>query len=296
MKLHRRLLRRLLPPRTLDRINHLWHLDERLIELEARRAQLAEVVLRDRYTELFATAPGPEFGIFSQNGEDGILLWLLEETGAPLKTFVEIGIQDARECNTALLGCVLGWDGLMVDADPRSVAGARAQVGRTLRCRPNRVEVRQALVTRDNVNALIGEGELGVLSIDVDGMDYWLWKAADRVQPRIVIVEYNASLGPEASITVPYQPDFFYLKAHASGYYHGASLAALEKLGREKGYTLVAVCSAGVNAFFLQDSIRPATLPARNARELFRPHLVRQRLHSQEEQWALIRPLPYERV
>ena len=162
--------------------------------------------------------------------------------------------------------------------------------------RPNRLEIRQAFVTGENVNALIGGGALGVLSIDVDGMDYWLWKAVEDAAPRVVVVEYNASMGPEESITVPYRAGFSAAEAHPSGYYHGASLAALEKLGREKGYALVAVDAAGVNAFFVLEAIRPETLRARSAAELFCQHLMRARRHSREEQWALIRHLPYERV
>ena len=296
MKLHRRWLRRFLPPALLNRINSLSHIEDRLFDLEARRAQLAGMVLRERYANLFAASAHTEFQVFSQNGEDAVLLWILQETGAPVKTFVEIGIENARECNTALLAFVLGWDGLMLEADPLGVEAARRFSRRMLMGRPNRLEIRQAFVTRENVNALIGGGALGVLSIDVDGMDYWLWKAVEDAAPRVVVVEYNASMGPEESITVPYRAGFSAAEAHPSGYYHGASLAALEKLGREKGYALVAVDAAGVNAFFVLEAIRPETLRARSAAELFCPHLMRARLHSREEQWALIRHLPYERV
>ena len=296
MKLYRRWLRRFTPPALLNRINSLSHIEDRLFDLEARRAQLAGIVLRERYADLFATGSGSEFQVFSQNGEDGILLWILQETGAPVKTFVEIGIENARECNTALLAFVLGWDGRMLEADPLGAEAAQRLSRRMLMGRPNRVEIRQAFVTRENVNALIGGGDLGVLSIDVDGMDYWIWKAVESAAPRVVVVEYNASMGPEESITVPYRADFSAAEAHPSGYYHGASLAALERLGREKGYALVAVDRAGVNAFFVLEAIRPETLHARSAAELFCPHLMRARLHSQAEQWALIRHLPYERV
>ncbi len=296
MKLYRRWLRRFTPPTLLNRINSLSHIEDRLFDLEARRAQLAGIVLRERYASLFATGSGSEFQVFSQNGEDGILLWILQETGAPVKTFVEIGIENARECNTALLAFVLGWDGRMLEADPLGVQAAQRFSSRMLMGRPNRVEIRQAFVTGENVNALVGGGDLGVLSIDVDGMDYWIWRAVESAAPRVVVVEYNASMGPEESITVPYRADFPAAGAHPSGYYHGASLAALEKLGREKGYALVAVDRAGVNAFFVLEAIRPETLRARGAAELFCPHLMRARLHSHEEQWALIRHLPYERV
>lgn len=104
--------------------------------LEARRAQLAGMVLRERRASLFAAGTGSQFQVFSQNGEDAVLLWILQETGPPMKTFVEIGIQNARECNTALLAFVLGWDGVMLEADPLGVAGAPAFDARTMGAHP----------------------------------------------------------------------------------------------------------------------------------------------------------------
>jgi hypothetical protein len=295
MKWHRKLLRRYLSPRLLNRINHLSHIEERLYHLEARHAQLAAVVLRERYGNLFACEAGVERQIFSQNGEDGIVLWLLDQVGAPDKTFVEIGIENGRECNSALLGFVLGWDGLMVDGDHLNAAAARTLVREMLAGKLNRVEVKCEFVTAETVDGLVGAGALGVLSIDVDGVDYWLWKAVCRARPRVVVIEYNASLGAE-SITVPYEPGFSAAEKHPSRYYHGASLAALEKLGAQKGYALVAVDAAGVNAFFVDEAVRPPGLRARPAAELWQPHRERTRLHSPAQQWELIRHLPYEPV
>ena len=79
------------------------------------------------------------------------------------------------------------------------MAAARKLTARMLHGRPNYVEIQQALVTRENINALIKAEDLDVLSIDVDGMDFWLWKAFDRTQPRLVVMEYNASFGGEES-------------------------------------------------------------------------------------------------
>ena len=300
--LYRSLLRRMVRPRTLSRINHLSHVDDRLNEVEAARARLAEIVLRERNPSLFASdlPDAREFSIFSQNGEDGILLWLLEQSGAPEKTFVEIGVENARECNTALLGFVLGWNGLMVDADPLGADAARRFAANMLRRKPNRVEIRQEFVTAENINRVITEagfqGQLGVLSIDVDGVDYWLWKALTEVSPRVVVIEYNASFGAEASITVPYKPDFDCRREHPSGYYHGASLAALEKLGRELGYVLVAVDFRGVNAFFLRKDNCPPALDGKTAAELFRPHFERSKTVPPQDQWAAIQDLPFVSV
>jgi hypothetical protein len=146
------------------------------------------------------------------------------------------------------------------------------------------------------VNDIVGDSPLGVLSIDVDGMDYWLWKAVEATAAEVVIIEYNASMGPERPGMVPYDKSFSAMKAHASGYYHGASLAALERLGRSKGYSLVAVDSAGVNAFFVHDAVRPQPLCRREAAEIFRPHRMRLRNHSERQQWDIISQLPYETV
>lgn len=296
MKWRRKWLRKLLPPSLLNRVNAFSHLEDRLYELEYRCARVAAAALRAQYGGLFADPTAEEFGVFSEYGEDGILLRLLKQTGAPAKRFAEIGVETARECNTAILGFVLGWDGVMLEADPLRAAAAEKLVRRMLKGRGNRIQVRRVLVTPDNIDALLGDSELGVLSIDVDGMDYWLWKAVHSTRPRLVVIEYNASFGPEAALTIPYQAHFSAASAHPSGYYHGASLAALEKLGREKGYDLVAVCSAGVNAFFVRQDIRPEDLPVARAPEIYRPHAARCRKHSPQEQWELIRHLPYEQV
>jgi hypothetical protein len=295
---YRRLLRRTISPRLLTRIRHLSHIDDRLRDIEAARAGLAEIWLRQQHPALFSeTSPGlPEFSLYSQNGEDGLLLSLIEQTGAASKTFVEIGVEDARECNTAILAFLLGWDGLMLEGNPMAVDAGLRLAARMLARKRNRLEIRQAFVTAENVNGIIEEagfsGELGVLSIDVDGVDYWLWKAIRVVSPRLVAIEYNASFGATRAVTVPYQPDFRCLREHPGKLYHGASLAALERLGRQLGYVLVAVESAGVNAFFVRQDLCPAALAGRSAVDLYRPHFERSKTLSPERQWAAVQHLP----
>jgi hypothetical protein len=295
---YRSLLRRLLSPQLLARIRNLSHIDDRLRDVEAARAGLAEVMLRQQHPALFAgTLPGmPEFSIYSQNGEDGLLLSLIEQTGAASKTFVEIGVEDARECNTAILAFLLGWDGLMLEANPMAVDAGRRLAARLLARKRNRLQIRQAFVTAENVNGFIEEagfsGELGVLSIDVDGVDYWLWKAIRVIKPRLVVIEYNASFGATRAVTVPYKPDFHCPREYPGNLYHGASLAALELLGRQLGYVLVAVESAGVNAFFVRRDLCPPSLVGRSSADLYRPHLERSKTLSPEDQWAAVEHLP----
>jgi hypothetical protein len=124
-----------------------------------------------------------------------------------------------------------------------------------------------AFITKDNINDLFVQnnfkGRVGILSIDIDGNDYWIWKAIDSVIADIVIVEYNSVFGPERTITIPYQPDFVRSKAHHSFLYAGTSLAALCQLAKEKGYSFVGSNSAGNNAYFVHNdklaSLTPIT-------------------------------------
>ena len=133
---------------------------------------------------------------------------------------------------------------------------------------PARVESRQSFVTLENI-AILGTHfpEIGVLSVDVDGNDYWFLKALLPARPAVIVVEYNASLGLHP-IAVPYDPSFNRNVKHESGWYHGASLVALTSLCKLNGYKLIAVSEAGGNAFFLpQRSDMPEMDPAQAYRE-----------------------------
>ncbi|MBX9599864.1 MAG: hypothetical protein K2X35_02630 [Bryobacteraceae bacterium] len=289
----RRLLRRWVNPATLNRVNAISHIEERLYEADRRHARLAEWLLRGRYPGLFEFQDAG--GIFSQNDEDGLLLELISEAGDIPRRFAEIGVENARECNTAVLAFVLGWSGIMVEADPRSHHAATRFASRMLQRKENQVEVVRAFATPGNINQLIGTGPLGVLSIDVDGVDYWLWEAV-KATPAIVVIEYNASFGCEEAITVPDRADFDCRAAHPSGFYHGASLPALEKLGIRKGYALTGVDARGVNAFFLRKDCVTAETPARAAREVFRTHFERSRICPPQAQWDAVRHMALIRV
>jgi hypothetical protein len=159
----------------------------------------------------------------------------------------------------------------------------------------------QTFITRDNLQELIsGNGvprEIDFLSLDVDGNDYWFWETLACISPRVACIEYNAGIGPDLSWTVPYDDEFERYSKHASGFFHGASLAALESLGRRKGYYLIGCDSTGTNAFFLRDDIEIDGVPALRAREAFRPHANwLGRGISEAEQIDIMRSMPYEEV
>jgi hypothetical protein len=116
---------------------------------------------------------------------------------------------------------------------------------------------RSAFITRENINDLIEAagfgGEIGLLSIDLDGNDYWVWEAIHTVRPIICICEYNAVLGDSHPICTPYAPHFSRTKAHLSNLYFGSSIAALRSLAAKKGYEFVGTNSAGNDAFFVRE-------------------------------------------
>lgn len=217
-----------------------------------------------------------EMKAYSQNGEDGILLYIFSRIGTTNRQFIEFGIGDGSECNAANLVINFGWQGLMLDNSAGNVQKARAFYQE----RAGQVKIVEASVTKENINRLFKQqavqGELDLLSIDIDGNDYWVWQAIDVVQPRVVVMEYNATFGAERAISTTYDPTFNYLEKHPGfGFYHGASLAALTKLAQEKGYMLVGCDSQGVNAFFIREDAAADKFEAVPVAQAYYPQIRR---------------------
>jgi hypothetical protein len=207
-----------------------------------------------------------EFRVFSQFGDDGILQYLIHQTEPPVKEFIEFGVQGYSEANTRFLLLNNNWRGLIVDADPANIEIVRKDPAFWR----HDLHALAAFVTRDNVNTLFEqagfEGEIGLLSVDIDGNDYWVWGAIDVVQPVIVTMEYNSVFGAESAITIPYDPAFSRTRAHFSNLYWGASLPALCRLGEMKGYSFVGCNSNGNNAHFVRRD-RVGKIPIRGVKE-----------------------------
>ncbi len=205
-----------------------------------------------------------EFRTFSQNGEDGVLLYIFSLIGTTNRKVVEICAGNGVECNAANLVITHGWRGLLVDGEERNVQFARVVYGALQDTFIRPPTIVQSWVTAENVNDLISghsfAGEIDLLSIDIDGIDYWLWKAITVVQPRVVVIEYNGIHGPDLAVTVPYDPHFV-LDTSQTPYYCGASLAALVKLGRSLGYRFVGTPRSQVNAVFVRADLGADLLP-----------------------------------
>jgi len=194
------------------------------------------------------------FKVFSQFDEDGIIQYLINKLPIRNKTFIEFGVENFEESNSRFLMLNDNWQGMVLDAsasDIRYIQQDRVfwQYDLQAVC---------TWITRENINALLqssGFGEdVGLLSIDIDGNDYWIWEAIESIRPRIVIVEYNSLFGLRP-IGVPYKEDFARTAAHYSNLYYGSSLGALHYLAEKKCYLLLGSNTWGHNAFFVRADI-----------------------------------------
>jgi hypothetical protein len=229
---------------------------ERVIRDLKQNVDLVPSLVRKLYLEGVQLDPpydlqAERFSFSSQNDEDGLVLAIFKRIGATNRKFVELGC-GMNGGNSGFLASELGWHGLMVDARDDAIRKI------VVRFTGHLVTARHQRLTREDVNAFITEsgfgGELDLLSIDIDGVDYWVWEALTACSPRLVALEYNWLFGAERAVTVPYSAEFD-VNAVGNRSYHGASLAALVHLGRRKGYRLIA--SERVNAFFLRNDVAP---------------------------------------
>jgi hypothetical protein len=196
------------------------------------------------------------------------------------KTFIEFGFHPV-EFNCAALARLPDWRGLLIDGNEHQVDDARALL-------PANVEVIRRFLTLENIGFIKSHFQgLGVLSIDVDGNDYWFLQELITARPDVISVEYNSTLGLDP-ITVPYDPEFDRHAKHPRGWYHGASLSALAKLCARFDYGLAAVSDDGCNAFFTRDG-------KLDPQDAWKPNMFRQQFSGvpQPRQWKEVSDLPF---
>lgn len=190
-----------------------------------------------------------EFSVFSQWGEDGILAWLTHVAEVDDKTFIEFGVEDFRESNCRYLMMSKHWSGLIIDGSEGNIASVKSD---DIAYKFD-LEAKCSFITKENINGLLApfatDKHVGILSIDIDGVDYWVAEAID-ISADIIVVEYNEFLGPQP-VSVPYDPAFVRLQQHPSGMYWGASLAAFRHLFESRSYVFVGTNLVGTNAFFI---------------------------------------------
>lgn len=245
-----------------------------------------------------------QFGykVYSQNDEDGIIQEIFKRIGTTNKYFIEFGVQDGLESNGHYL-LLQGWSGLWLEGDARYVE----QINNIFHpvIESGQLKCKCAFITRDNINDLIREqgirGEIDLLSIDIDGNDYYVWDAIAAVKPRVVVIEYNGKFPPDCNWKMAYNESHVWDGSD----WHGASLKALELLGEKLGYQLVGTNIQGANAFFVRRDLAddkfytPAT-----AEELYNPlrldirhcngHSARYCLKDQKEGYGVLNYCPDE--
>lgn len=202
------------------------------------------------------------FRVFSQYEEDGKLLYILAQIGMKNKTFIEIGSDDGINSNCANLALNFGYFGLFLDGNQRSITRGEKFYGKYPHPWMYAPKFTCAKVTAENINSLVADaglsGEIDLLSIDIDGNDYWVWKALKQVKPNIVIIETHVEFGMR-DIVVPYDPNYVFPGKHPV--YHGASPIAMVKLAKSKGYRLVGANDLGFNFIFVKEGLAEDALP-----------------------------------
>ena len=209
------------------------------------------------------------FKVFSQNDEDGIIEEIFNRIGTTNKKFVEFGVENGLECNSHFL-LHKGWSGLWIE-------GSEVSYKKILKnFRPvileKKLSIKNAFVSIDNINNLIYDagiqGEIDLLSIDIDGNDYYIFDIINVIKPRVISIEYNGKFAPSSDWVMPYNKEHLWDESHN----HGASLLALEKLGNKKGYQLVGTNTNGVNAFFVKKELCKNLFPSPSTAEnLYNP-------------------------
>ncbi|GGI54435.1 hypothetical protein [Oxalicibacterium solurbis] len=276
-------------------------IEERLEKIQRTLGRIEERQLANSPHNKFSDY---EYQVSSQWGEDGLIQYLIRNVKVGSPIFIEFGVENYTESNTRFLLTNNNWSGLVIDGSPENIQYIKDD---PIYWRHN-LKAECAFIDKDNINELFAKngiaGEIGLLSVDIDGNDYWVWEAIDSVNPAIVITEYNARFGAQQALTVPYDPNFVRSKAHYSMIYYGASLAALCQLGQRKGYAFVGCNTAGNNAFFVRRDLMGAALKELTPEEGFVANKFRESRDANgeltfltvEQEQALLQTLPLVKV
>jgi len=200
-----------------------------------------------------AALPGASLNIFTSDDEDGILLYLFSRIGHGERTFVDIGSNDCINSNCANLAFHHNWGGIFIDGNTRALSRGSHIYKRHFKKETGRFSFIHSVVTPSNINAILKNALAGrgidLLSIDLDGNDYFLWKSITVVKPRLVLIEVQVEKGD--SEFIPSYNNAF--EPYEGNQPKGASPLSMLKLARTKGYRLVAANKGCYNLFFTRE-------------------------------------------
>lgn len=238
------------------KIKKLIHFPSRVLyQLNLIQEALGRIERRQVLNSPIKSPKKAEFRVFSQWGEDGIIQFLTNNIEISNRFFVEFGVEDYLQSNTRFLLINNNWSGIVIDGGEENIEFIKKDAIYWA----HNIKAECAFITKDNINDILlksgVKNDIGILSVDIDGNDYWVWDAINCISPRIVICEYNSIFGYVAEVTTEYKADFARNKKHYSNIVYGASIAALNKLAIKKGYSLIAGNSAGNNVFFVRNDL-----------------------------------------
>lgn len=241
-----------------DVLPRLLQFDRRLDEVKINQGRL---LAAQQQPQAGAPLWAHEFKVFSQWGEDGILQYLTRHLAIRDTTFIEFGVEDFSESNCRFLMMKDYWRGYVIDGSEDNVRRLRSSYYYW----QYQLQAKASFITRENIGGLLDESgfdkDLGILSVDIDGVDWHVLEALGAWRPAILIVEYKDAFGFERPVTVPYDPSFVRARKHPSNLYWGASLPAFDFLARQRGYALVGINGTGSNAFFVRRELLNEHVP-----------------------------------
>ena len=227
-------------------------MNERFVEIKINQGIILSSLNESKITN---NLKNYEFKVFSQWGEDGIIQYLIKSIEIKNKTFIEFGVEDFFESNCRFLLIKDDWKGFCIDGSKAKIQNLKNSYFYW----KHHIEAVDKFITKENIEDILATSgfakDLGILSVDLDGNDYFILEAIISFRPRILICEYNSLFGSSRKISIPYQADFQRTNAHHSNLYWGASLAAMTYCAHNKGYSLVGTNTAGINAFYVRNDL-----------------------------------------
>lgn len=221
------------------------------LSLAGRRARYEEL-REQRLQKSKKILAGYGYKVFSQSDEDGIIAEIFRRIGMTNRVFVEFGVGNGLENNTVAL-LYQGWSGLWIEGSSKFCEEIRSAFGTAIE--NSSLSLVNEFVTPENINTLISmnvrDREIDILSVDIDGNDAHVLSQIKCVSPRVLVIEYNAKLGPLISYCMAYDANYHWTKTDR----FGASLKFFETMLDQHGYFCVGCNVVGTNAFFVRKDL-----------------------------------------
>ncbi len=290
----------------VDFINRFRHLVTREPLHVATDAQQRQRIMVNQYRDFLSrgVTPYPNiadsgFRCYSQFDEDGIILYVLSMIGFESRKVVELCCGSGHECMATNLILNHGFKGYLFEGDPKKVQAAKDYFASKKNCELNQPTVKVAWVAKETINEVLKDagasGEVDLLSLDIDGNDYYVWDAITEIKPRLCVLETHDIIPSGLSLTIKYDPKF-YCDASIIGPeqdYRSVSLLAMKKLSERKGYRMIGAQRHGFNVFFLREDIAADRFPAVSVEQI---HDNAWTQKGQTERWPAVKDMDWVEV